>query len=69
MDVLRINGKEKSFPEGIPPTLAELLDQLGISQATVMAQLDGTIVTRDKHAETTLSPGQSLELIRIMGGG
>ena len=69
MDILRINGREKSFPDGIPPTLAELLDRLGISQATVVAQLDGEIVAREKLAQTALSSGQSLELIRIIGGG
>ena len=69
MDVLRINGREKSFPDGIPPTLAELLDQLGINQATVVAQLDGEIVARERFAQTALSSGQLLELIRIIGGG
>ena len=69
MDVLIINGREKSFPDGIPPTLGELLDRLNISQATVVAQLDGEVVARDKFAQTTLSSGQSVELIRIMGGG
>ena len=69
MEVLTINGKEKVFPDGIPPTLAQLLDRLDISQATVVAQLDGEIVAREKFAQTTLSAGQSLELIRIIGGG
>ena len=69
MDTLKINGKEKSFPDGMPPTLAELLDRLDISQATVVAQLDGEIVAREEFGQTALSSGQSLELIRIVGGG
>ena len=69
MDVLKINGKQKTFPDGIPPTLAELLDRLSINQATVVAQLDGKIVAREELAQATLSSGQTLELIRIMGGG
>ena len=69
MEVLMINGKQRAFPDGIPPTIAELLDRLGINKATVVAQLDGEIVAREKLAQTALSSGQSVELIRIMGGG
>ena len=69
MEVLRINGKQKAFPNGIPPTLAELLDQLDINQTTVVAQLDGELVAREQFFQTALSTGQSLELVRIVGGG
>ena len=69
MDILIINGKEKEFPDGIPPTLAELLDQLNISQATAAAQIDGQIIRRKDFAQTTLSSRQSIELLRLMGGG
>ena len=69
MDVLKINGQEKEFPHGIPPTLAELLDKLDVSQATVIAQIDGQIVERGAFAQSKLLPGQSIELLRLMAGG
>ena len=69
MEVLKINGQEKEFPDGIPPTLAELLDELGISQATVVAQIDGQIVQRKAFAQSKLLAGQSIEMLRVMGGG
>ena len=69
MEVLKINGQEKKFPDGIPPTLAELLDKLDISQATVVAQINGQIVERKAFARTKLLPQQSIELLRLMGGG
>ncbi len=69
MEVLKINGQEKEFPDGIPPTLAELLDKLDISQATVVAQIDGQIVERKAFARTKVLPKQSIELLRLMGGG
>ena len=69
MEVLKINGQEKEFPGGIPPTLADLLDKLDISQATVVAQIDGQIVQRKAFAQSKLLGGQSIELLRIMGGG
>ena len=69
MEVLRINGREKEFPDGVPPTLAELLDKLDISQATIVAQVDGKIVARGAFAQTKVLDKQSIELLRIMGGG
>lgn len=69
MPMLKINGSEKQFPGGIPQTLTELLEQLGINQATVVAELDGKIVERRDFAQTQLSHGQSLELVRFVGGG
>ena len=69
MEVLKINGKEKEFPGGIPSTLAELLDELDISQATVVAQIDGQIVDRGDFAQTKVLAKQSIELLRLMGGG
>ena len=69
LEVLKINGQEKEFPDGIPPTLAELLDKLDISQATVVAQIDGQIVERQAFAQSKLLPGQSIELLRLMAGG
>ena len=69
MEVLTINGQKKEFPGGIPQTLAELLDKLDISQATVVAQIDGQIIQREAFAQSKLLGGQSIELLRLMGGG
>jgi sulfur carrier protein len=66
---LKINGQEKTFDEGFPPTLGALLEQLKIDAATVVAEIDGQIVQRSEFAQTTLSEGQSIELIRFVGGG
>ena len=67
--VLKINGTEKTFDQGLPVTLAELLDQLKIDQATVVAEINGVIVERKDFAQTKLTEGQSIELIRFVGGG
>ncbi len=69
METLRINGVEKQFPDGTPETLAELLDQLKINQATVVAQINDQIVERNKFAETKVFSHQSIELLRFVGGG
>jgi len=69
MEVLKINGIEKQFPDGIPETLIELLKQLDINQATVVAEINGKIVARQDFSQTQLSSGQKIELVRFVGGG
>jgi thiamine biosynthesis protein ThiS len=70
MKTLKINGKEKQFSEdNFPKDLIELLDQMNINQATVVAEIDGAIIGRKNFAETEIAPDQSIELIRFVGGG
>jgi len=70
METLKVNGVEKQFPAGqLPATVAELLKQLGINEATVVAEVDGRVVARKKFAQTRLYDGQTIELVRFMGGG
>ena len=69
MEMLKINGTERQFPAGMPQTLTELLGQLNINQATVVAEIDGRIIARQNFAQTALSAGQSIELVRFVGGG
>ena len=70
MHVLKINGTEKSFAKGdLPGTLMELLAHMKINHATVVAEIDGKIVNRSDFADTPLSDGQSVELVRFVGGG
>jgi sulfur carrier protein len=67
---LKINGVEKEFTaEVLPGTVAELLDHMKIKQATVVAEIDGVIVNRDDFRDTQIKPGQSIELVRFVGGG
>ena len=70
MKTLKINGKEKQFSEdNFPKDLIELLEQMDINQATIVAEIDGAIIERKSFAETEISPDQSIELIRFVGGG
>jgi sulfur carrier protein len=69
MEVLKINGIEKQFPDGLPKTLIELLKQLDINQATVVAEINGKIIARQDFSQTRVSSGQRIELVRFVGGG
>jgi sulfur carrier protein len=67
--VLTINGVDRPFEQGFPQTLADLLNQLGMDAATVVAEVDGRIIERKDFAGLGLRPGQSVELVRFVGGG
>ena len=70
MKTLTMNGVERQFAaETMPGTLAELLDELGLAAATVVAEIDGAIVRPEAFAATDLEDGQKIELVKFMGGG
>jgi len=69
METLKINGIDRQFPAGLPQTLAQLLKQLNINEATVVAEIDGKIIERQNFAQTKVSNSQIVELIRFAGGG
>ena len=70
MEKLRINGVEKEFANGqLPATLAQILEQLGVEAAAVVAEIDGRIIEREKFAETKVQKNQSIELVRFVPGG
>jgi sulfur carrier protein len=70
MKSLRINGQVRQFPPGdMPATLSALLDRLGIEAATVVAEVDGRIVGPKEFPCTPLDDGQTVELVKFMGGG
>ena len=69
MQILKINGKERQFSEGIPQTLTELLKQMNLNQATIVAEIDGHIIERQNFPHTQLNDGQTIELVRFVGGG
>lgn len=69
MGQVRINGVEHRFDKDMPSDLAALLRQLGVDSATVVAEVDGRIIRRDEFEKTPLRAGQTIELIRFVGGG
>jgi thiamine biosynthesis protein ThiS len=70
MKSLQINGRAHQFaPQEMPATLCALLQELGIGAATVVAEVDGQIVTPEQFARTEVRDGQTIELVKFMGGG
>ena len=69
MDSLKVNGKERTFDGIFPATVTALLADLKINEATIVAEIDGKIIRREDFAKTSICPGQSIELVRLVGGG
>ena len=65
---LQINGEERSFDSPVP-TLAALVETLGMKPDRVAIELNRNIVPRERWAETTLNDGDKLEMVHFVGGG
>ena len=65
---LQINGEDREFAD-FPPTLAALVELLGMKADRVAVELNRDIVPRDRWADTPLKDGDRLEIVHFVGGG
>ena len=64
---LTVNGKSRTIDRSM--TLSDYLQQLGINPQIIAVEHNGEIIRRERYAETDLSPGDVLEIVRMVGGG
>ncbi|MFQ3589049.1 MAG: sulfur carrier protein ThiS [Chloracidobacterium sp.] len=63
-----INGEHHTVPE--PLTLADLVDRLNLTDARRIAiEYNGELSARSTWAEVTLTDGDRLEIVHLVGGG
>ena len=62
-----INGEDHEFREVTP--LSEYVSSLGVSVKMIAIAYNGEVLRRDEWAEVTLSDGDTLEVVRAVGGG
>ncbi|MDF1838008.1 MAG: sulfur carrier protein ThiS [Planctomycetota bacterium] len=67
MTTIQVNGKSKTL-EG-PTTVAQLLEELGVPKETVLVECNRQVLPRDQFAERVIEEGDTLELVRFVGGG
>jgi thiamine biosynthesis protein ThiS len=65
---LHINGEEKTF-DSAAPTLAALVESLGMKPDRVAVELNRDIIPRDRWPDTPLKDGDRLEVVHFVGGG
>lgn len=63
---VRVNGTERDLDEGL--LLADLLSSLGLSGGVVV-ELNLEVVRPDRLGKVALKDGDSIELVRFVGGG
>ena len=64
---LRVNGKPVELEQ--PTTLPDYLAKLGVDPRAVAVERNGEIVERSSYASVTLSDGDRVEIVRMVGGG
>lgn len=64
---ITVNGEAKTVDEGL--TLRSLIEQLGLGKAAVAAEVNKSLVPRRNHESTSLSDGDTIELVTLVGGG
>ena len=67
MIALRINGRQVELAS--PTPLLKYLEQLGVSHRAVAVEHNGVILDRDSYPTTTLKEGDTVEIVRMVGGG
>lgn len=63
---ISVNGKDHETTDGI--TVTELLAELNVT-GPVAVELNRKICPKKQHQQTTLNPGDNLEVVTIVGGG
>ena len=64
---LRINGRDVEL-DG-PTRLVDYLASLGVDQRAVAVELNERILERSELAGTSLAEGDTVEIVRMVGGG
>lgn len=67
MIALRINGKRVEL--GQPTPLLAYLELIGVDVRAVAVEHNGVILERERYATCTLSEGDTVEIVRMVGGG
>ena len=63
-----MNGKTHEIKLGL--TLINLIEELGLAERKAIAiALNGEVLKREDYAGIVLSEGDSLEIVRAIGGG
>ncbi len=64
---ITVNDQPREAAEGT--TVAELLEELGLTGKPVAVEVNRELIPRGHHAEHTLAEGDRLEIVTLVGGG
>jgi sulfur carrier protein len=67
MITVTINGRARAFERELP--LPELIERLAITFPRIAVAHNGTVLRQEEHATTVVRDGDTLEIVRMVGGG
>lgn len=62
-----VNGEPRELAAGC--TVADLIEQMGLSGKRLAVEIDQDIIPRSQHASTQLAAGNRIEVVHAIGGG
>ena len=65
---LTVNGTLRTFDRPVG-TVADLVRELSLEGKRIAVERNGAIVPRSRYAETSVAPGDKLEIVGAVGGG
>ena len=65
---LTVNGTLRTFELPLR-TVADLVRELSLEGKRIAVEKNGSIVPRSLYAETSVAPGDTLEIVGAVGGG
>ena len=65
--LIKVNGAESNVVDNV--TIQGLLSARNMMGTAIIIELNGTIINRELWGNTKLNPDDSLEVIRMIGGG
>jgi thiamine biosynthesis protein ThiS len=64
---LQVNGKRVELDQ--PTPLLAYLERMGVDARAIAVEHNGVILERERYAESTLRDGDTVEIVRMVGGG
>ncbi|MHB0774759.1 sulfur carrier protein ThiS [Halomonas sp. WWR20] len=64
---IQLNGDTTELEDAL--SVAQLVEQLGLSGRRVAVEVNEDVVPRSQHAETYLAEGDRVEIVHAIGGG
>ena len=64
---IRVNGKDREMPESV--NLRDYVASLGVNMASIAVAVNGEVVKRDDLSSMELAEGDTVEIVRAVGGG
>jgi sulfur carrier protein len=66
---IAVNGRIRAVELGDEPSIARVLEALGLQGKRIAVERNGAIVSRSRYADTFVEEGDRLEIVGAVGGG